>query len=347
MNVLLLGPYPPPYGGVQTNLLAIRELLRARGTPCRVVNLTRYRQAEGAGIYFPESALAVVRLLVRLPGDIIHVHIGGDISTRLLLLLLFCSLLPRAKTVLTLHSGGYPGSEAGRSSHPGTFRARVFQRLDALIAVNRELVELFVQKFGVRRERVHLIEPHSLPAETASDEDLSAPVREFLSSRKPVFLSMGWLEPEYDYPLQIEAIARLRQQHPNAGLMIFGSGRLEGELKARILRSGCEDAVLLAGDVPHPAALRAMERSDVFLRTTHYDGDSISVREALHLGVPVVATDNGMRPEGVILTPVGSLEGLLEASAKALSMPRQSVGRAPDTRNIEAVCRLYESLLQS
>ena len=39
----------------------------------------------------------------------------------------------------------------------------------------------------------------------------------------------------------------------------------------------------------------AMSRITIFLRTTLYDGDSISVREALHLGVPVIASDNGMR----------------------------------------------------
>lgn len=344
MQVLLLGPYPPPYGGVQTNLVAIRDFLRAKSIPCRVVNLTRYRQTETDEVYFPESALDVVRLLLRLPRDVIHIHIGGDITGRLLLLALLCTLLPGTKTVLTLHSGGYPTSPAGQSAHPRTWRAFVFRRIDRLIAVNQELVELFTQKFQARGEHVHLIEPYSLPAETATDEALPEPVRQFLAAKNPVFLSMGWLEPEYDYSLQIQAMQQLVRKHPDAGLMIFGSGRLENELREQIRRAGCERAVLMAGDVPHGAALRAMERSDVFLRTTHYDGDSISVREALHLGVPVVATENGMRPAGVIPMAVGSLDGLLEAIESALAMPRQAASRQADNQHIAAIYALYEEL---
>ena len=34
MRVVQLGPYPPPHGGVQTNLVAIREYLRRRGHAC-------------------------------------------------------------------------------------------------------------------------------------------------------------------------------------------------------------------------------------------------------------------------------------------------------------------------
>ena len=41
----------------------------------------------------------------------------------------------------------------------------------------------------------------------------------------------------------------------------------------------------------------------ILLRTTLYDGDAVSVREALWIGTPVIASDNGMRPEGVRLVP--------------------------------------------
>ncbi len=54
------------------------------------------------------------------------------------------------------------------------------------------------------------------------------------------------------------------------------------------------------------------------LRTTWYDGDAISVREALHFGVPVIASDNGMRPEGTHLIPARDLEALVAAAEKIL-----------------------------
>jgi hypothetical protein len=75
----------------------------------------------------------------------------------------------------------------------------------------------------------------------------------------------------------------------------------------------------------------------VFLRTTPYDGDSISVREALHIGAPVVATDNGMRPEGIHLIPscdLAALHGEIEARLIEGSS-RQSRDEANE-QNLEA-----------
>jgi glycosyltransferase involved in cell wall biosynthesis len=40
-----------------------------------------------------------------------------------------------------------------------------------------------------------------------------------------------------------------------------------------------------------------MASCDLFVRPTNTDGDSVSIREALHLGLPVVASDAVSRPE--------------------------------------------------
>ena len=86
--------------------------------------------------------------------------------------------------------------------------------------------------------------------------------------------------------------------------------------------------ILLAGDVPHDVTLRAIEQSDALLRTTLYDGDSICVREALHLGTPVIATDNGMRPLGCDLFPAEDLDGLLDVIEKRLNVGKRCTSEA-------------------
>src|SRR3954469_1436152 len=101
MKVVLLGPYPPPHGGVQTNLVAIRNYLLGEGHECDVVNLTRFRRPDADGVYYPESAGALMRLLWKLPAEILHLHFGGDLTSRLLGLALFCTTIPGRKTVLT------------------------------------------------------------------------------------------------------------------------------------------------------------------------------------------------------------------------------------------------------
>jgi glycosyltransferase involved in cell wall biosynthesis len=346
MKAVLLGPYPPPHGGVQTNLTAIREFLLARGEQCAVINLHRFRTGQGEAVFHPTGALETLRLLIGLRADIIHLHIGGDLTPRLLGLSLACCAIPGSKAVLTFHSGGYPSSKEGRSAGPRTLRGFVFRRFDRIIAVNPEIAKMFA-RFGVTRERVRLIAPHALPA-TPPRTEMPERLREFFDAHDPVLVSVGLLEPEYDLPLQIEALGEIRRQFPKAGLALIGAGSLEADLRKRIAAQPWSTHILLCGDVPHRATLAAIAAANTLLRTTLYDGDSVSVREALHLGTPVIATDNGMRPPGLRLIPASDPAALLRAIEECLNSPRRE-GAAHDgtgQENVEAVYQLYRELMQ-
>ncbi len=346
LRVLLLGPYPPPHGGVEMNLVAIRDFLLRRQIRCEVINLTRHRREEASGVYYPRNAIGVLRLLLNLKADIIHLHIGGEVSWRLLVLGFVCSLFPGRKAVLTLHSGGYPSFPAGRAARPMSLRGFCFRRYDALIGVNQEIVRMF-QRFGVPARKARLILPFALPSEVP-DIALSPNLQRFFQAHCPVLLTVSGLEPEYDVPLQIETLGTFREIHPKAGLVIIGTGSREEEIRKVIGAKPYGDHILLAGDIPHDAVVRAMSEADVFLRTTLYDGDSIAVREALHLGLPVIATDNGMRPSGVHLIRPGDQTALVEALASyANESSHPDLGPTPqevDERNLVAVLRLYEEL---
>ena len=81
MRVLLLGPYPPPHGGVQTNLVAIRSFLLKQGVSCCVINITRHRKEDADDVYYPKNPVQLVQLLAQLDYDLIHIHIGECLRT--------------------------------------------------------------------------------------------------------------------------------------------------------------------------------------------------------------------------------------------------------------------------
>lgn len=344
MRVVQLGPYPPPYGGVQVNLVAIREHLRRNGFSSEVINLTRHRRPPADGVYYPSSALATALLLLRPGRRILHLHVGGAVPLRLLALSLFCCWCPGSRAVLTFHSGGYPASSEGRAAKPGSFRGFVFRQFDGIIAVNQELVQVF-RRYGVREERIRLIPPHAVDV-AGMDSALPGPLAGFYESHHPVLASVGLLEPEYDLPIQIEVLGRIRRSFPDAGLVMIGSGALEQDLRDRIASMPYAGHILLTGDVPHSSTLRAISASDVFLRTTLYDGDAVSVRESLVLGTPVIATDNGMRPEGVRLVPVSDVEALERAILAVVSQGGRPVRDLVNSGsgNLDAVLQLYRDL---
>lgn len=347
MKILQLGPYPPPYGGVQTHIVALVDFLRQRGIACDVVNLTRFKRASENGIYYPPHALGVARHLLSHRYDIIHLHIGGRIWPQQLALGLACAVLPDTQLVFTFHSGGYPSSPEGRSAHSRTLRAFVLRRFDALIAVNQEIAQFF-RTLGVKASRIHVISPYlGFGANVLSHGSLPQQVSDFLNAHDPVLISVGGLEPEYDVSLQMKALGQIRTRHPKAGLMVAGSGSL-----AEAIRNECNllpyaDHILLNGDLAHGATLQAMQASDIMLRTTWYDGDAISVREALQLGVPVIASDNGMRPAGTHLVPARNLDALVDTVEKILSNPPSRTPLASQSdRNLEDVLNVYQQLVR-
>jgi glycosyltransferase involved in cell wall biosynthesis len=118
----------------------------------------------------------------------------------------------------------------------------------------------------------------------------------------------------------MDAMSRLNRNHPELGCLVIGTGEDRAAADELIHKRGLAEKVFLAGDVGHQLCLTAISRSTVFVRPTFRDGDSISVREAMSLGVPVVASNVGTRPEGTLLFEVGDLEALICQVEQALSI---------------------------
>ena len=184
MRVLQLGPYPPPHGGVQSNLVAIRTFLRRHDVPCAVINITRHRKPDSDEVYYPKSAAGLIQLLLRLDYDVLHLHVGGMLSRRLLSLGLVCTLMRRSKSVMTFHSGGYPSSAEGKSTTRNSLAGFVLRRFDGLIGVNPEIISFF-QRLGVAPSRTRLIYPHSFLAEENSRDGAARTSRILFQRAQP------------------------------------------------------------------------------------------------------------------------------------------------------------------
>jgi len=78
---------------------------------------------------------------------------------------------------------------------------------------------------------------------------------------------------------------------------------------------------------------------DGTIRNTATDGDSLSVRESLYLGLPTLTTDRVDRPEGCILFQYNDTESL----NKALKEKRQTI-KMSSTNPIDQIIEVYHSL---
>lgn len=326
-------------------MMALRDFLLSQGHRTSVINITRYRKVEGDGIYYPSSATALLAQAVRLRPDIMHVHLGGHLSRRDLALCLALSAIPGPSLFLTFHSGGYPSSEAGRRASRASLPGMVLRRLDGVIGVNAEIVKVF-HRYGVKPAHTALIEPHAISAASLSHAPEAMPMalREFADRHDPFLLTVGGLEPEYSNELLVDAMPAILEHHPGAGLAIVGGGSLEAPIRARIAESPVRDHILLCGDVPHAGTMAAIAHADLMLRPTQYDGDSVSVREALAIGTRVLASKTAMRPPGVMLLDSLDRDAVVRGVTSALDSdpPAGKGGRGEG--NLEAVLDFYQAI---
>lgn len=346
-HVCLIGPIPPPWGGVETHMMGLRDALLAKGFRCSVVNVTRHRQPDHDDLYFPSSPRELLSRLNELRPDIVHVHFGGNLFARQAALFVLLSLRPRTKNVFTFHSGGFPSSVEGQRASWFSLRGFALRRLDAVIGVNQELVDTFA-RYGVRRKRLHLIEPYAagLDRKVVVQESLPENIQSFADLHSPLLVTVAQLEPEYGIDIQLDAFDDIRKQFPNVGLVILGAGSLNEQLKARIASHCSREHILLAGNVPRPKTLALIARADLLLRTTHYDGDALSIREAMAIGTRVLASRTAMRPAGVSLLDKLDAETLASAIMPALnSSLAVAVHKSPgETNPMDFVVALYQSL---
>lgn len=327
-------------------MMGLRDHLRAKGARCSVINVTRHRQPDHDDLYFPNSAGDVLKTVQSLRPDVVHVHFGGSLFARQALLFVALSLRFKTANVFTFHSGGFPSSPEGQRAKPMSLRGFALRRLDAVIAVNQELRDTFA-RYGVKPNKLHLIEPSGahVNRQQIAAETLPEELESFAVAHAPLLVTVAQLEPEYGIDVQLDAFAAIRAQYPNAGLMILGGGSLRESIATRIAQHEQRDGILLCGNVPRPKTLALMSRANLLLRTTHYDGDALSIREALAMGTRVLATDNGMRPDGVSLLKTLDASSLAAAIGPALSANAVTVQA---TRNpMDEVLALYERVRRS
>jgi glycosyltransferase involved in cell wall biosynthesis len=318
MKILLIGPLPPPHGGISVHVSEIHRQLTAAGITCCVLDMNLVRPGFG-------FALAVLRHA--FPGWTLHFHTNGH-NVKSWLLALGCGLAGQSRggCVLTLHSGMVRGYLETAPQLRRKVAALACSLYGQVICVNRESGDALLS-LGLEPHRMKVL-PAYLRTESLKGSVPSEILRR-IGRHRPLFSTVLFFRPEYGFDLLVAGIAKLRCRYPSVGCLVMGSGEQREQAGMRVREAGLEDSVLLLGDVSHDVCMALMSACDVFLRPTIEDGDSISVREALALGVPVVASRVGARPAGAILFHPGDMEDMLAKVELALAVKRGDGSQSP------------------
>jgi glycosyltransferase involved in cell wall biosynthesis len=340
-RILQIGNYPPPVCGWSLHTQVVDRELAARGADSRVLDIGPGRTVGGRGCVPVRSGLdyAAKLLAYRLRGFTFQMHVNGD-SWKGYTLALAAVLLGRwsgKPAVLTFHAGP---SQIYFPRVRGFWRhafALLFRSCGHIIC-NHEPVKKRIEAYGVAAARVHAIPAYS----TQYGEEIPAPlppqVEQFLAQHEPRLFSYSLFRPEFTMDVLFESFARLREKYPRAGLLLAGPKEVPAEAAEHMRRLGIAGAMLIPGNLPHAEFLTAVQRSDAFVRTHLRDGVCTSVLEALALGVPVVAAEDGLRPPSVVTyapPDAAHLTAALESVMRDLPGARARVTAPAVANNVE------------
>jgi len=333
LKILLVGPFPPPHGGVSVHVLTLQSFLRTSGITCSVLNISPGAPKSDQYVSI-RGTLHFLRLLLSysLKGWSLHVHTNGH-NAKSWLVAIASGLvgLIGPGTMLTIHSGMSPAYlNSRRSGRLLAWTACKFYR--HIIAVNSEIKDVLRSR-SVPEARIEIL-PAFLPTLNALPE-LPENFKSWSHSHHPIISTALFFRPEYGFGLLVHAVGELRKKHPRLGCIVMGDSESRPE--------GLPGHLFAIGDVTHESCLAVIARSDIFVRTTFSDGDAISVREAIAAGTPVVASDVVSRPAGTFCFKTGDardlaskIESLLSGAAAHLH-----IGPKPGTNGIHRLLELY------
>lgn len=170
-----------------------------------------------------------------------------------------------------------------------------------------------------------------------------------ISLDKTVLVAVGRLAKQKNYPFMLKLMQRLE----NVELVIAGDGALRPEIEGLISEFGIAGKVKLLGSVARNDVPDLLAAADIFVQTSLFEGQSNSVLEALHAGVPVVAHDIAEQRE-TIADPDGTVAGALvalndvEAWVAAIERLRDdpvSAGKAREMASRRAKLFQYEAMI--
>jgi glycosyltransferase involved in cell wall biosynthesis len=114
----------------------------------------------------------------------------------------------------------------------------------------------------------------------------------------PIVLSAGRLEEPKDQSTLLRAWRVVSASHPDALLVIVGSGSLERRLREEIALHPASPSIRLVG--PRATLAETYADADVFTLSSRWEGLPYVVLEAMASGLPVVSTNVDGIPEAVV-----------------------------------------------
>lgn len=312
LRIVLVGPLPPPSGGMANQTRQLARLLGASGLHVQVVqNNPPYRPALIAGVRGLRAAFRLVLYVAALwralrRADIAHVMANSGWAWHLFAAPAIWLARLRGVAVLVNYRGGEAESFLQRQAR----WVRPTLRLARVLAVPSGFLRSVFARNGIDAEVV----PNIVDLARFAPARQRAPGQHLVVTRN--------LEEIYDIPTALRALAMIHGRYPAARLTVAGSGPELGSLQRLAQELGVAGAVRFTGRLDNDEIAALYRDADLLLNPSTVDNMPISLLEAMASGVPIVSTNVGGVPYLVehertaLLVPARDAEAMAKAALR-------------------------------
>lgn len=293
----IIGPYPPPLGGVSVFAYRYARLLRDQGNEVEIVDFAKCS--------LPRRAAYLLRFALDPRYAVFHLN---TFSFRIMATLLFRPFA--GKIVFQDHSGRAVETLKGRNRR--AFKL-FLAKADEIVLVGEHIIDQYEQQgFPLQPDKVR-VQNAFLPPPADDEPGIWSTYDPetvwFAENHKPLIVANAYKivfhkdVDLYGLDMCVDLVAELKNAHPQVGLLFalaeIGDETYYREINRRIDELGIrENFHFMTGQKELWPLLR---KSDLMVRPTFSDGYGISIAEALHFGCPAAASDVCARPEGTVL----------------------------------------------
>jgi len=318
MRIGLIGPLPPPSGGMANQTLQLHELLKSEGLSVELVQTNQPYKPVWV------SKLPIVRAVFRLAAyviqlwklagrtDVIHIMANSGWSWHLFAApAVWVAKIRQVPVVVN-----YRGGKAERFLQKSLRTVKPTLNASAKIIVPSKFLNTVFNKFDIETSVIaNIIDIARFKKNHAGDDDLSCP--HILVARN--------LEKIYDNGMAIQAFNEVLKQYPSARLTIAGTGPEKDKLSNLVNQFGLNDKVTFTGRVDRKEMPQLYQSAHVMLNPSQVDNMPNSILEALASSVPVVSTNVGGIPymveheKNVLLVDSQDYQAMAEEVCRLLS----------------------------
>lgn len=312
----VVGPLPPPSGGMANQCEQLVRLLRAEGMQVELVPTNApYRPAFIGRLPVVRAGFRLLPYLLHLwraagRARVMHVLANSGWAWHLLVTPAMVIARIRQIPVIINYHGGNADSFFARAP---SYVLRLLARASLRVTPSGFLQRVFA-KYGLSVEVIPNI----------VDTSRFTPMTPRMFGDAPHLVVTRNLEEIYDIPTAIRAFVGVRSVFRRARLTVAGSGPELPYLRSLVGELAVEDCVHFSGRIDNVKIPTLYAAADCLINPSKVDNMPISILEAFASGVPVVSTAAGGIPDMVengvsgLLVPIGDHEAMARQVLRVL-----------------------------